>query len=147
MKYFEDLELGVAQLSEQRHTLSKEEIIQFCQQWDPMPYHVDEEAAAGSYVGELFTSSVHTVAIGVKLAHSMQTEAIAVVAGIGWDKVRLHKPVCVGDVLQLRYYVSDKRESRSKPDRGIYTSTLELLNQRDEMVVSFELAAIILKRP
>ena len=146
MKFYEDFKVGVAVESEQDYELTKEEIISFCSDWDPMPFHVDENAAAESYVGKLFTSSIHTVAIGSKLAHSMKREEAAMVAGLGWDEVRFYAPVCVGDRLRVRSYISAKRESNSKPDQGILTSTIELINQDGVMVASYKISSLIMKR-
>ena len=145
MKFFEDFEIGVVHTSEQDYEISKEELIHFAQQWDPMPFHLDEDIAKQTYVGELFTSSLHTVAIGVKLAHGMKQEEGAVVAGLGWDEVRFHKPVVVGDRLRVRAFIVNKRESKSKPDRGIITTQMELFNQDDETVASYKLSSMVLK--
>ncbi|WP_101759864.1 MaoC/PaaZ C-terminal domain-containing protein [Oceanicoccus sp. KOV_DT_Chl] len=147
MKYYEDFELGLRHHSEQQHELTREEIISYCKEWDPMPFHVDEAAAAASYVGKLFTSSMHVVAIGSKLAHSMKQEESAMIAGLGWEDVRFFLPACVGDKLRVCSYVSAKRESKSRPDQGILTSTIELLNQDDAIVASYKIVSLIMKKP
>ena len=147
MKFYEDFEVGIVHHSQQEHELTKEEIMSFCAEWDPMPFHVDEAAAEQSFVGKLFTSSIHTVAIGSKLAHSMKKEEAAMVAGLGWDNVRFHAPVCVGDRLKVRSYIAAKRESKSKPDQGILTSTIEVINQDEVMVASYDFSSLIMKRP
>lgn len=147
MKFFEDFELNEMHYSERDYELTKQEIIEFSGQWDPMPFHLDEEVARQSYVGKLFTSSIHTVAIGMKLAHSIKRDEAAVVAGLGWDEVRFHQPVCVGDRLRVKAYVASKRESASKPDRGIVTTQMELYNQDDVMVASYKLLSMVMKKP
>ena len=62
MEYFEDIELGVEH-EVGRHTPSRDEIIRFARQWDPQPFHVDEEAARASVFGGLSASSCHTYSI------------------------------------------------------------------------------------
>lgn len=147
MKYFEDIEENAPHYSTERYTLSKQEIIEFSGHWDPMPFHLDEAVAEQSYVGKLFTSGVHTVAIASRLCHSMSEEKVAAVAGLGWDEVRFHQPACIGDEFWVKSFVCTKRESRSKPDRGIMTTRIELYNQRDELVTSFTMSSLVLKRP
>lgn len=147
MKFFEDFELNEQHTSEQAHELTKDEIIEFSSQWDPMPFHLDEEVARQSYVGKLFTSSIHTIAIGSKLAHSIKHEEAAVVAGLGWDEVRFYEPVCVGDKLRVKATVVAKRESASKPDQGIVTTQMELYNQHQVRVASYKFITMVMKRP
>ncbi|WP_372750181.1 MaoC/PaaZ C-terminal domain-containing protein [Litorivivens sp.] len=147
MRYFDDIVVGTRVEGSSTYTLSADEIKAFAGQWDPMPFHVDEAAAAASPLGVLFASSIHTVAIGVRLSHDMAQEPMAVVAGLGWDSVRFHCPVCAGDTLRVAAEIVDKRVSRSKPDRGVCTTQIELYNQRDELAVSYKVASLVLKQP
>lgn len=147
MNYFEDVVVGRWIESEETYTLTKEEIISFCSEWDPLPFHVDEELARQSPMGKLFTSAVHVVAIAVRLGHSMQREPSAVIAGLGWDEVRFLLPVCAGDQIKLRATVESKRESASKPDRGIVTSHLVLVNQHGQDVASYKMSTLLQRRP
>jgi acyl dehydratase len=147
MQYFEDIQVGDAKESTEDYELSAEEIIEFCKKWDPLPFHVDERAAAGTPVGKLFTSAIHSVAIAIRLGHQMQNEPTATVMGLGWDRVRFHTPACVGDRLRVRGEIIETRPSESKPGLGIIRSLLTLSNQRGETVVSFEAAALLRQRP
>lgn len=146
MNYFEDIAVGTVRQSEQGYTLTRENIFDFCQQWDPMPFHIDEEAAQKSPMGKLFTSAAHLLSIGLRLGHSMQQEATAVVAGLGWDEVRFHRPGFVDDTIYLRGTITDKRVSSSNPSRGIVTTLMELLNQDGELVSSYKVSTMVLCR-
>jgi acyl dehydratase len=147
MQYFEDIEVGDAKESTEDYELTAEEIIEFCTKWDPLPFHVDERAAAATPVGKLFTSAIHSVAIAIRLGHQMQREPTATVMGLGWDRVRFLTPACVGDRLRVRGEIIETRPSESKPGLGIIRSLLTLSNQRGETVVSFEAAALLRQRP
>lgn len=147
MQYFEDIRVGAARESSESYELTKDEIVEFCSKWDPLPFHVDEAAGAKSQVGKLFTSAIHSIAIAIRLGHEMSPEPTAVVAGLGWDNVRFHVPACVGDRLKLRGKVIETRESKSNPDVGIIRNLLELINQDGDTVVSFTTAALIERRP
>ena len=147
MLYFEGIKVGDAKESSEEYELRAEEIIEYCKQWDPLPFHTDERAAAASPVGKLFTSAVHTVAIAIRLGHQMQEEPAATEIGLGWDEVRFHSPACVGDRLRLRGEIIEARPSESKPGLGIVRSLITMINQRDEVVITFKAAAMVRRRP
>lgn len=147
MRYFEDITPGEYNESPMTYELTKEEIIEFCSKWDSQPFHTNEEAAAQTPVGKLFTSAIHTVAIAIRLGHEMREEPLDVVIGLGWDEVRFHTPACAGDTFRMRAKVIDTRVSESKPDIGIVRSQLELINQNDETVITFKTAALVRRRP
>ncbi|WP_156434768.1 MaoC/PaaZ C-terminal domain-containing protein [Bradyrhizobium lablabi] len=81
--YFEDIEVG-----DSRNFVSKAEIIQFAKQYDPRPFHVDEEAAARSVFAGLSASAAHTFAIFISLSNKYQPPFRAL-AGLGYDELRL----------------------------------------------------------
>lgn len=147
MKYYDDIPLNKPRISAAGHTVTAEEIINFASSWDPMPFHVDEEIAKLSPIGKLFASSVHTVAIGVKLSHEMMEKDIAVIAGLGWQDVRFPLPTCAGDTLRLKSEIVEKRESKSKPDRGMITSLNTVINQHDQVVAEYKIVTMMFKKP
>ena len=147
MQYFEDMQLGVKKTTDASHTVSTDEIKDFAQQWDPMPFHLDEQAASQTPVGVLFASGLHTIAIGIRLSHQLMDEPVAAIAGLGWTDVRFPQPVLPGDTLSMTSELVDKRESRSKPDRGIITSLNQVYNQRGELVAEYKISTLVMKRP
>lgn len=147
MKYFEDIVLNNPRFSPRAHTVTAEEIKRFASEWDPMPFHIDEEMAKLSPIGKLFASSIHTIAIGIRLSHDMMEKDIAVIAGLGWNDLKFPKPVCAGDSLRLKSQIIEKRESRSKPDRGIIVSLNELYNQQDELVAEYKIVTLMFRHP
>jgi hypothetical protein len=54
---------------------------------------------------------------------------------MGWDELRLPNAVRPGDELDLEITVLEKRESKSKSDRGIVRNRILLRNQRRETVL------------
>ncbi|KPK16104.1 MAG: hypothetical protein AMJ62_06855 [Myxococcales bacterium SG8_38] len=146
MQYFEDIQVGDTRESEEPYELTADEIVEFCKKWDPLPFHVDPQAAAATPVGKLFTSAVHSVAIAIRLGHQLQRQPTATVMGLGWDEVRFHVPACAGDRLRLRGEIIEVRPSESKPQLGIIRSLLTLTNQRGDPVISFKAAALVQRR-
>jgi len=145
MLYYEDIELNQPRES-QPVTLSKDEIISFAKEWDPQPFHIDEEAAKDWPLG-LTASGLHTINWACRLSFDLAKEHTAVVAGLGWDELRLPKPVLPGDSIRVRGFVCEKRESASKPDMGVVRNKVEVLNQNDEIVLHFMISTLVLKRP
>jgi acyl dehydratase len=131
--YFEELEIGTRSMAGP-YLVSKDEIIQFAKQYDPIPRHIDEEAAARSIFGGLSASSAHTFSIFILLTTRLQPR-LHVLAGLGWDELRLPKAVRPGDELDLETTVLEMRESKSKADRGIVRSRVLLRNQGRETVL------------
>ncbi|MBR0844345.1 MaoC family dehydratase N-terminal domain-containing protein [Bradyrhizobium liaoningense] len=143
--YFEDAQIG-DQRKAGPHLVSKDEIIQFAKQYDPRPFHVDEEAAARSVFGGLSASGAHTFAIFISLTSKLQPQ-LRVLAGMGWDELRLPNAVRPGDELDLESIVLEKRESRSNPDRGILRDQIRLRNQRGETVLQCFSNILVARRP
>ena len=143
MKYFEDYVVG-DYVQGGSYMVTKDEIVAFAREYDPQPFHIDEEAAKASVFGGLTASGFHTVAIQGKLIHALPDKG-AVIAGLGWDEVRFANPVHVGDTLTLHLVCIETRPSTSKPDRGVVRSSITLRNQRGEDVLT-SIHSILVKR-
>ena len=145
MIYFEDV--PVNELRESRSVvMTAEDMIAFAKQWDPQPFHTSEESAVDTPLG-LIASSAHTYALSMKLCVELVKEPSATVAGLGVDEMRMSYPVRPGDALRLRMNIESKRESKSNPGVGIVVTRMELLNQRDEVVLSYLNSGMVLKAP
>jgi acyl dehydratase len=145
MIYWEDMPLDAPLESSARYVLTAENIKAFAAEWDPFPPHVDEAAAAKSPIGELFAAGVHLLSVTIRLSHTIPTDETASIAGRGWDKLRFHRPGVAGDELRVRV-THVERSPGSRPERGVLVSRFELLNQRDEVVVSFDANVVMLRR-
>jgi acyl dehydratase len=143
--YFEDVEIGTISKAG-TYPVSKEEIIQFAKQYDPVPRHIDEEAAARSIFGGLTACSAHTFSIFIFLTTRLQPR-LHILAGMGWDELRLPNPVRPADGLDLQMTVMEKRESKSKPDRGILRNQIRLRNQKDEIALQCIANVLVARRP
>ena len=143
--YFEDIEVGDNRKAGP-YFVSKDEIIQFAKQYDPRPFHIDEEAAARSVFAGLSASAAHTFAIFISLTNNVQPPVRAV-AGMGFDELRLPSAVRPGDVLDLEATTLEKRELKSKPDRGILRNQVYLRNQRRETVLQCISNVLVARRP
>lgn len=145
LSYFEDVEIGVPR-QDGTYTLERDEVIEFARKWDPQPWHLDDEAAAKTLFGRISACYSHMFAILSKLTNEREG-ALAVVAGLGFEEMYMSRPAYPGDVLQLESECLAKRESRSKPDRGIVTTRFSLRNQHGEEVLGGRGRAMVARRP
>jgi len=143
--YFEELQIG-GRSTAGPYLVSKEGIIRFAKEYDPIPRHVDEEVAARSTLGGLTASGSHTFAIYILLTGQLQPH-FQVLMGLGWDEVKLPNPVRPGDELDLEMTVLEMRGSRSKPDRGIVRNRNILRNRKRETVLECISNIFVERRP
>lgn len=145
--YFEDLEIGHTTVTDSI-TVDHDEMLAFAKSWDPLAIHVDPHAADRAFgPGGITAPSSFIMAIRTRLIHRFPEPNIngAVIAAGGWDEVRFTTPVRAGDVLHLEMETLTRRESASKPDRGVITNRLSLINQDDTTVMS-HIDTIIVRR-
>jgi acyl dehydratase len=143
--YFEDIEVGDSQKAGP-YSVSKDEIIQFAEKYDPRPFHIDEAAAARSVFAGLSASAALTFAIFYSLTNKLHPP-IRAIAALGYDELRLPNPVRPDDELDLDVRVLEKRESKSKSDRGIFRFRIFLRNQRRETVLECISNILVARRP
>ena len=146
MQYFEDLQIGGVRETG-THTMDKAEIIAFAKEFDPQPFHIDEEAAKQSIYGGLIASGWHTAACTMRLLVDSIAGRTASLGSPGFDNLRWLKPVRPGDTLRARSTCIEKIESRSKPDIGICKFNIEVFNQAGDLVMSLTSIAMYRRRP
>jgi acyl dehydratase len=128
-------------------TVKRDEIVRFAAQFDPQPFHMDEAAAAHSLYGGLIASGWHTAALMMRMYSDHYLSHLATLVSPGVDELRWLLPVRPGDELSLRVTVLEARPSRTKPDRGIVRSAVEVLNQRGEVAMTATAINFFLRRP
>ncbi|MBV8479373.1 MAG: MaoC family dehydratase [Actinobacteria bacterium] len=98
------------------------------------PIHFDAEYAAGTEWGRPLVDSTFTLALVTGLSVTDVSERAV---NLGWREVRLPAPVFAGDTIRAETEVLEKRESESRPGKGIVTVRTRGLNQHDEIVIEF----------
>jgi len=135
--WFEDFPVGMM-VEIPGPTLTRESIVEFASRYDPQPFHVDEAAAMESDFGGLIASGWHTVSLAMRMICDAYLLDAASLGSPGVNQVRWLKPVRPGDTIRLRMSVLEAKPSMSKPDRGTVLHRWEVLNQKDEIVLSME---------
>jgi len=145
-RWFEDYALGaIAEFGPIR--VDETEVVDFGRRFDPQPFHVDAGAAAAGPFGGLIASGWHTCALMMRLFAQEFLSPASSLASPGVDELRWILPVRPGDELVLRTTVEEARSSRSKPDRGLVRTRIELINQADEVVLRMVAMNLIRRRP
>ena len=141
-RYFEDYVEGTT--FEYGHiTVSADEIVEFAKRYDPQPIHVDVERAGRGPFGGLIASGWHTAAVMMRLLADNFISHVGGMASPGVDEIRWLLPVRPGDKLSIRVTVLEARRSRSKPDRGIVRTLVQVLNQNQEIVMTLKPLSIM----
>lgn len=115
--------------------LSKEEVIAYAREWDPQPFHLDEEAAKRSVLGGLAASGWQSSAILVRLSVEAYANKSAAMASNSMEEAKWLKPVYAGETLTGRATVLSRRVSAKRPEMGILKMKFELLNTAGELKV------------
>ena len=143
--YFEDFQEGqVFELGEK--VVTREEIVAFATEFDPQPFHVDEEAAEGSAFGGLVASGWHTAAVFMRLYVDAILSRAASMGSPGVEELRWLRPVRPGDALSARLTVLDAIPSASRPGRGTVYLVSEVHNGRGEKVMTMKARGLFARR-
>ena len=133
--YFEDVEEGeVRELGS--FTLSREEIVEFAEQFDPQPIHTDPAAAEASVFGGLIASGWHTASSCMRLIVEGILADAASMGAIGIDELRWSAPVRPGDTIEVTNEIIETRASGSRDDRGYVRNRTVGTNGDGEEVIS-----------
>lgn len=144
-RHFEDLVVGeVVPLGQT--TVTKDMIIEFAREFDPFPFHLDEEAARRSLLGGLASSGWQTAALSLRMLVDAFLGTIASMGGLGFSDLKWKKPVMKGDTIGGTATIAGLRRSHGHPERGIVTIDLDIRNQKGEPVMSMRLANLVALR-
>lgn len=141
-RYFEDYIVGDTFLFGSI-AVDEADIIAFAQRYDPQPFHTDPDAARQTPFGGLIASGWHTAALMMRLIVDHYLSAASSLGSPGVDELRWLHPVRPGDQLGLRVTVVESTRSRSKPDRGLVRSFIEVLNQHGDVVMSLRAMSLL----
>ncbi|MEU0969200.1 MaoC family dehydratase [Streptomyces sp. NPDC005917] len=145
-RYFEDYVTGTVHVFGSS-TLTEQDILEFARRFDTQSFHADPEAAqAGPFQG-LIASGWHTTAVMMRMYADHYLSKVASLASPGVDEVRWQRPVRPGDTLSVRATITGARVSRSKPDRGLVHTAVEVLNHHGETVLTMTIMNMLRRRP
>jgi len=128
-------------------TVTAERIKSFAREFDPQPFHTDEEAAKKTFFGGLVASGWHTAAMSMRLFVESDITPEGGSIGAGGSDLSWPRPTRPGDVLRVESEVMDLRPSKSRPDIGIMKVKLTTYNQANEVAQIAHPTMIVPRRP
>jgi acyl dehydratase len=127
--------------------VTRDAVIAFARDFDPQPFHLDDDAAEASLFGRLSASGWHTCAMMMRMTVDEYLARSSSLGSPGVDNLRWLKPVYPGDTLSVRLEVLEARPMASRPTVGLTRSRWEVLNQHREVVLSMEGWGMFGRRP
>ncbi|MBO5720507.1 MAG: MaoC family dehydratase [Bacteroidales bacterium] len=143
--YFEEFEVG----GEIKHSLSKtifesDNNLFSLLTMNHHPVHTNIDYAANNQHGKILV--VGTLVFSIAVGMTVPDISGKAIANLGYEDIKHLNPVFVNDTIYVRTKILDKRESKSKNDRGIvYVETIAY-NQNGVEVLSFRRNVLVKKR-
>jgi len=143
--YYEDFEVG----EEIKHSLSKT-IFESDNNFFSLltmnhhPVHTNIDYASRNQHGKILV--VGTLVFSIAVGMTVPDISGKAIANLGYEDVRHLNPVFINDTIYVRTRVLDKRESKSKADRGIVHVESVAYNQNGQDVLSFRRHVLVKKR-
>ena len=144
--YLEDLQVSQT-FGSGRMRVDSERIKTFAAEFDPQPFHLDEEAARQSIFAGLAASGWHTAAMTMRLLVESEFNPAGGIIGAGFDELRWPRPTRPEDELHVESEILSVRPSSSRPSQGLVKLRITTLNQNDEPVQEFIANLIVPRRP
>jgi acyl dehydratase len=146
MRYLEDVTVG-ERLVTGSAVMTQSDILNFAQQFDPQPMHVDPEAAVRGPLGGLAASGWHTIAVVMRLIVDADPLDGAPWLGLGVDEIRWPNPVRPGDSISGEMEIVSVTPSRSKPTHGVVRIRTTARNQEGAVVLTMFPNLWVARRP
>ncbi len=145
-RYLEDFAAG-QKFGSGRLRVDKERIKTFAAEFDPQPFHLDEDAARATIFRGLAASGWHTAALTMRLLVESELKPAGGIVGAGFDEFRWPLPVRPGDELHVESEVLEVRPSKSRPNQGLIKVRTTTLNQNGEAVQVHVGNLVVPRRP
>ena len=123
------------------------EIVRFAREFDPQPFHLDEESARETIFGGLAASGWHTAAVSMRLLVDSEFKPAGGILSLGFDEFRRPRPVRPEDELRVESEVLEVRPSKSRQDHGLVKVRTTTLNQNGETVQVATANLLVARRP
>lgn len=146
-RYLEDFVPGQVFGGASRVRVDPARIKSFAAEFDPQPFHLDEEAARDTIFRGLVASGWHTAAMSMRLLVTSELQPAGGLVGAGFDELRWPLPVRPGDELRVESEILEARPLKSRNDRGLIKVKTTTLNQHGEAVQVLIANLFVPRRP
>ena len=145
-RYLEDFVVGQV-FGSGGLVVDEERIKSFAAEFDPQPFHLNEESARHTIFRGLAASGWHTAAMTMRLLVDSEIKPAGGIVGAGFDEFRWPRPVRPGDELRLESEVLEVRPSNSRPEQGLIKVRTTTLNQNGDAVQILIANLVVPRRP
>jgi acyl dehydratase len=145
--YFEEFVVGSVIEHATRRTVTETDNVLFSAMTHNLaPLHLDEEYSKGTMYGQRLVNSMFLLGLiaGITVPETTQGTTLG---NLGFEKITFPKPVFHGDTIHVTTEITDKRESKSRPDSGIVNFLHRGINQRGEVVCEAHRVGLMMRRP
>src|SRR5260221_1699373 len=142
--YLDDLQVG-QRFTSATYAIDVAQIKTFAAQFDPQPFHMDENAAERTFFNGLAASGWHTAAITMRLNVESGPPLAGGIVGAGGE-LSWPAPTRPGDGLHVESEVLEITPSRARPDRGTIVLLSRTMNQRGEVVQILKAKLVVPRR-
>ncbi len=108
------------------------------------PLHIDEHYMSGSQFGQRLVNGLFVISLVVGM--TVREISGKAIANLEYETVKHLGPTFHGDTIYAETEILEKRESKSKNDRGILYVETRAWNQRDETILTLRRRVMIPKR-
>ena len=133
LKFAEDYKVGDS-FELGQFEVTRKEVVEFAQKYDPFPFHVDDEAAKATVFGGIISSGWLTALVWLRLMHRHFVCYETVLGSPGHEEMVWPTPVRPGDRLSGSVEIKESRVSKSRPEIGFVRYTAKLTNQENDDV-------------
>lgn len=141
-RYLEEIEIGETRETYGRTITETDFVVHAGHTGDFFPHHMDAEFMAKSEFGGRIAHGTMIFAIGVGLT---ATEINPLAFSYGYDRLRFVRPVFIGDTIRTRITAARKEDDPKRPQSGKLFETVQVLNQKDEVVLACEHIYVVQK--
>jgi acyl dehydratase len=144
-RYLEDFHVGQT-FGSGSLRVDAERIKRFAAEFDPQPFHLDEDTARHTMFHGLAASGWHTAALTMRLLVDSGLNPAGGLIGAGVEELRWPRAVRPGDELRIESEVIEVRPSQSRPEQGWIKLRTSTLNQNGEPVQVFVANLLVRRR-
>lgn len=144
-KYWEDFHAGDV-FEFKGKPVTKEEIIEFAEIYDPQPHHLDEEAAKETLLGTFCASGWHSCAMLMRLIYDTYLNEAEHIGSPGVNEVRWRRPVVPGDIFHVKRTVKSVKSIPGQGDRGMLQVLFDVQNQDGKPLMTMDCLALYRRR-
>ena len=141
--YFEEYDLNSVRTTHGRTITEADFVIHAGHSGDFFPHHLDAEFMKTSPFGQRIAHGTLTFTIGIGLT---ATVINPVAFTYGYERLRFPKPLFIGDTIRTRVTIASKEDDPKRPAHGRVTERVEVLNQRDQVVLACDHVLLVQKR-